>query len=300
MLAPDGSAHASAADGGTVSAFPADGGRLSSGKPAAHPDQTPPLLANGIAIDEQGYLWIADQLGSQILRLEPPGMTIVARYGEEQGVVNPDDLVTDRDFVYWTGFFTGEVGKLDRQSGQSRELANIGPGSNPIVRAPSGMLIVGRTYLDTGLFEVDPEGNAPPQVLVADSSSINAFALAPDGFVYGPTFDSVIKIDLTSGMTTTLRAGVGILTALRYNAHDDHLYAFGVGGSGSAVLFRLTLGGQELETFATLSELDVLLTSADNFAIAADGSFYATRNERPVITRVSADGKSSEDFAIGR
>jgi hypothetical protein len=48
--------------------------------------------------------------------------------------------------------------------------------------------------------------------------------------------------------------------------------------------------------FATLSDQYF----ADNFAIAKDGTFFVTRFLNPIITRVSADGGSVEDFNIGQ
>ena len=43
-----------------------------------------------------------------------------------------------------------------------------------------------------------------------------------------------------------------------------------------------------------------LLVSADNFAIAEDGTFYVTRFLTPIISRVSADGSQIDDLKVGR
>ena len=275
--------------------------------------QAPPLMLNGIAVDEEGYLWVCDGLGSELLKLEAPGRKIVARYGRRQGVDGPDDLVIDRDFVYYTANFTlfNAVAKLDRRSGRARQIAAPATGTNPIAWSPSGKLYVGLTPAAsgelgaalglTGLYEVDPV-TGDYELIVADDGGINAFSVGPDGGVYGPHWEatSVVRVDPVSGKITRLNGDVGLASSVRYNALDDHLYVLAGESETRATLVRMALDGSEMSVFARLSEQpDALLTSADNFAIAPDGTFYVTRFLVPVITRVSADGSVIEDIRVG-
>ena len=290
----------------TAGCFPSD-----PEKPGAEPsvDKSPPVWANGIAIDEEGYLWIADGLGSQLLRLKPPGTKIVARYPVGGGLEFPDDLVVTPDAVYYTGSVSGTVSKLDRQTGATTVLGYVGLGVNPIALSPSGRLLAGiapgafpeLSPLFNGLFEIDPAGRRSPVRLLRDSSSINAFCVGRDGFVYGPALSSVVRIDLERGTTATLTGGDGYLTAVRENPHDGRLYVLETRPANdpqAALLFSMESDGRDRRTFAQLSRQPDALYAADNFAIAADGTFYVTRLS-PIITRISPDASRIEDFPIG-
>lgn len=308
---------AGSGDSGTA-ALDTDAGSGDSGKRApdqerlpALADQRSPSMINGIALDEDNYLWVTDGTGSQLLRLELPGEKIVARYGRAQGISGPDDLVVEDDAVYWTANwdFSGNVGRLDRRTGRSSVIANTGLGTNPIARLPSGDLLVGRASFGalfnfTGLFAVAPEGEVAPRRVVADSRGINAFCIGPDGFVYGPTQTSVVKIDLTSGKVTTLRDGFGSLAAVRCHPADGQLYVLDAAPADhptTPVLVQMAPDGSDVRVFAQLTEQpDAQGPAADNFVIAPDGTFYVTRFQEPVITRVSPGAAEIRDFVVGQ
>lgn len=276
-------------------------------------DQTPPLMLNGIAMDEEGYLWVTDMIDSQLLKLEAPGHRIVARYGAEVGVDGPDDLVIDRDYVYYTAAATlsGAVGRLDRRTGKAETLAATGNGINPIAWGPDGKLLAGLSPAAsaeigvalglTGLFEIDPVSGAF-ELIVPDDKGVNAFCFAPDGFLYGPhglNGTAVLRIDIHSGDVTSIHE-TNLASSVRYNPRDEHLYVLAAESETRAVLLRMALDGSDYSVFARLSEQrDAFVVSADNFVIAPDGTFYVTRFLAPVITRVSADGQQIEDIPVG-
>ena len=280
----------------------------------ALPDQTPPEMLNGIAMDEDGYLWVTDMTGSQLLQLEAPGTTIVARYGRDEGVDGPDDLVIDPDFVYYTAAATlaGAVGKLDRRTGRATTLAATGIGTNPIAWGPDGKLLAGLSPAAsaelgvalglTGLFEIEPV-TGDFKLIVPDDKGINAFCFAPDGYVYGPHGlwgTDVLRIDLHSGEVTSIHE-VNMASSVRYNPRDQHLYALASETETRAILVRMALDGSDYSVFARMSnQPNAFMTSADNFVIAPDGTFYVTRFLSPIITRISADGTDIQDFPVGQ
>lgn len=280
-------------------------------KPAALADQTPPTMVNGISIDESGYLWVAAGWESQLLRLEPPGEKIVERHATDWELDGPDDLVATAEAVYYTAMAAGNVNKLDRRTGRNTVLGSVGLGANGIVLTSEGVLLVGIAPgpvpelgpLFTGLFEVDKTGVQPPKRILRDSRSINAFCVAPDGYAYGPTQTAVLRIDLTSGAMTTVHEGFDYAGSVRFNPRDELLYVLDVAPKQSpraAVLYRMGLDGSGFAVFARLSEVSNDIYSADNFAIAEDGTFYVTRLYEPKISRVSADGSRTDDFMIGK
>jgi sugar lactone lactonase YvrE len=272
-------------------------------------------MLNGIAVDEQGYLWVCDGTGSELLRLEAPGHVIVGRYGRSAGVDGPDDVVTDKDFVYYTAAFTlfGAVAKLDRKTGRATTIAAVGPGVNPIAWTPTGKLYAGKTPAAStvlgellgfnGLYEVDPSTNTFREVM-ADDAAMNGFTVAPDGMVYGPIgrFTAVVKVDPFTKKITTIRDNLQCVSAVRYSPRDQHLYFLDCGGPPPTkpIISRMALDGSDFSVFAHLSEPPAdTLTSTDNFAIAPDGTIYVTRFQQIVVTRVSPDGKVTEDFPVG-
>jgi sugar lactone lactonase YvrE len=195
--------------------------------------------------------------------------------------------------VYWTGFSTGVVGRLDRSTGTSEIIAETGEGTNPIAFGPDGQLLVGRAFTGNGLLEVDPAGVEAPRTITEDSKSINAFTVADDGFVYGPAATIIVQIDLTTGATATIAEGFGFASAVRFHSGDDKLYVL---DAFPPSLHRIDLDGANREMVATLSDVG----ATDNFVISPEGTFYISRLNAPVITRVSADGSENEDFAIGQ
>lgn len=279
----------------------------------ARVDQTPPLMLNGVVIDEAGFLWIADMLDSQLIQVEMPSGTIMARYGREVGVDGPDDLVIDRDYVYYTAAATllGATAKLDRRTGRATTIAPTGIGTNPIAWGPDDTLLVGLSPAASveigvalginGLFQVDPD-HGTYQLIVPDDAGINAFCYAPDGYVYGPHGlygTAVLRVDLDSREVTTIHE-TNLASAVRYNPRDDHLYVLAGESETRAVLQRVALDGSDFSVFARMSDLpDSIGTSADNFAIAPDGTFYVTRFMYPIVTRISADGSEVEDLYVG-
>jgi sugar lactone lactonase YvrE len=153
------------------------------------------------------------------------------------------------------------------------------------------MLLVGIAELGKGLLEVDPTGKIAPRMINEDIES-NAFAQAPDGFLYGPSYETVIKIDLKTGTFEALVDGFIFSCSVRYNPRDGYLYVL---ETIPGTIYRVALDGSSKQLFATLSA-DYL---ADNFAIAKDGSFLVTRFSGPIVTRVSPDGATAVDYTIG-
>lgn len=300
-----------ACEAGTAAVGSADYALIGAAGAPALADQSQPTMVNGISIDESGYLWVAAGADGQLLRLEPPGEHIVERHATDWVLDGPDDLVATPDAVYYTAMVPGNVNRLDRRTGKNTTLGQVGTGVNPIVLTANGKLLVGLAPgpvpelapLFTGLFEVDPKGATRPRTLLRDSRSINAFCVAPDGHAYGPTQTAVLRFDLETGEIKTIHDGFGYAGSVRFNPHDQKLYVLDVypeANRRAAVLYSMALDGSGFGEFARLSEIDHDDFTADNFAIAEDGTFFVTRLYDIKITRVSPDGAHIDDFVIGK
>lgn len=261
---------------------------------AAPVDQAAPRTANGITIDDEGQLWIAALGSDEILRVDRETGEILDRYATPASS-GPDDLVIGDDgTVYWTGYTSGDVGALDPTTGETTVLGNVGEGANPIARRDDGMLVVGRAVIASGLFAVDPDGEAEPEAL-DDPGNVNSFSIGPDGLLYGPRTSldggAAVLIDPDTGdLLETIAPIEGIPVALRW--HDEALYVLALAPEG--VVFRVDLASRTVERFA-----DTGFPVADNLAVADDGTVYVTGFDQPVIAVFGPDGEPQGTLDIG-
>lgn len=270
-------------------------------KPAPLADQTPPKGTNGIAYDGGG-LWVADLTGGQLLGVDPVTGEIVARYGQAEGMpTGPDDVAVGPDgSVYWTGFGTGDVGRItfaDTGAATIEVLANIGAGANPISFADDGTLYVGRAVTGDGLYEIDPTGREKPREIVASLGNVNAFDVAPNGRIYGPKFGgagagSVVRINPGDGSVEQVATGLNLPFAVKLSADGMTAYVAEAGPPAQVRKVDLTTGA--------LSVLGpVPATIVDNLALGPDGTVYVTLFNKPEIAVLAPDG-TTRTISIGK
>jgi sugar lactone lactonase YvrE len=166
--------------------------------------------ANGIYFGPDGNLYVAAVAGNEIVALDPSNGEIVARFGPDQGVLSPDDLVFGPDgSMYWTDIMVGEVGRLAPDGTVTKQF--VAPGVNPITFNDEGRLFVALDFMGDGLVELDPELIEPPRPIVVATEAVpfplgflNGFDFGPDGRLYGPLFavGIVISIDVDSCTAT--------------------------------------------------------------------------------------------------
>jgi len=256
-------------------------------------DQSAPTGANGVAFDADGMLWLADLFGNQVLRIDPSTGEILERFPEEKA--GPDDVVIDdQGRVFWTGWSSGRVGRIDPKTGEEVIIAELPAGANSIAFARDGRLFVGLVILNTGLYELDPEGSDEPRLITDAISSLNAFDFGPDGFLWGPLEDAVAKIDVETGEVID-RVLDGGFASVRYNERDGALYALGNGGDGAPPkLVQIDLEDSHMRPFA-----EPALESIDNFVIDPHGDFFVTGFNVPQLVVIGPDGTNAASLQIG-
>jgi sugar lactone lactonase YvrE len=195
----------------------------------------------------------------------------------------PDDVaVADDGSVYWTGFTSGEVGRVDPATGESETVAMLEPGANPIT-FDGDDLLVARTLTGQGLYRVDTSTGDVTELL-ADPGNLNAFQVGSDGLLYAPLAGddgagSVVRIDPESGVVEpVVTQGLGFPVAVRW--HDDTLYVLQT--LPSAELFRSASG--------ELTSVAVFDGPVDNLALDEDGTAYVTGFDTPTLSVVDSDG----------
>ena len=255
-------------------------------------DQTPPDGVNGIRIASDGSLWIASVKSDEVLNVDATSGQILQRVAVPAGSA-PDDVAIDAEgAVHWTGYLTGDVGRIAPDSDETTVIANVGPGANPVVVRDDGTLIVGRAGTGTGLFRIDPAGDPAP-VLLGDPGNINSFDLSDDERLFSPGLDtpSVIEIDPDSGETLrTVTAIEGTPIALRW--HDGSIYVLVLGDQARVIRVDPATGA--IEPFG-----DTGLPIADNLAVADDGTVFVTGLNTPTVAVLDADGTVERTLEIG-
>lgn len=251
-------------------------------------DQTAPVGTNGIVVADDGSLWIADGEGSQIIQVDTATGDIVNRWPTPDGSW-PDDLAFDPDGrLFWTGFESGQIGRIDPSSGDHVIVAEVPPGANPITFTEDGRLLVGLAVTADGLYEIDPEGVTDPVQIVAELGNVNGFDVAADGYLYGPrATGEVVRIDTATGeVLDTIASDMGFSGAVR-EATDGSLVVLSATPTP-------TLWSVDIETGekTAIAALDTQLV--DNVAVGDDGSFYVTTFNRPAVIVVAPDGTTTE------
>jgi DNA-binding beta-propeller fold protein YncE len=274
-----------------------DSGAQDSGAVAAPAleDQTPPTGANGLAFDAAGMLWLADLFGNQVLRFDPATGKVVGRFAQ-QGA-GPDDIAIDeRGRVFWTGWYNGQVGRIDPTTHENVIIAELPKGANSIAFSADGRLFVGLVLLNSGLYEVDPEGKSGPRLITDAIGSLNAFDFGPGGFLWGPLTDRIVKIDVETGDVVDTVAN-GAYASVRYHEADHSLYALtnGAGDMASPALDKIDLNGSGMTRFAEPN-----LKGIDNFVIGPTGRFFVTGFDVPELAVVEPDGSNGPLIKIGQ
>jgi streptogramin lyase len=250
-------------------------------------DQTPPTGTNGVRFDAGGTMWIADLNGGQIVAVDPQTGAILARLGAGAGVTTPDDLAFDADGrLWWTEYPGGHVGRIDdpfAADAESRFVAELGAGTNPIEITDDGRVFAARALVGKGLYELDPEGTAEPRLVVADPGHVNGFDVGPDGRLYAPVVDGgkVIAIDLETGAVADIATGLSLPVSVRWASDGRILVLSGAPAVVSAV---------DPKTGKVTEYAEATSVAADNMAFGPDGALYVTAFDKPTVSVVAKDG----------
>lgn len=259
-------------------------GQSTGGPPPKEPlaDQTAPPSINGIVVDGD-TIWVASISGDVVLQIDRESGAILERVGTNGG--GPDDVAVGPDgAVYYTGFASGDVGRID--DGVATVVANVGLGANPLEFSPDGTLYVGRAILADALYEVPLDGSSP-RLIASDLGNMNAFAITENGVILGPAADAdggiVLAIDPTNGSIETVARGLPPVFASALD--PDGKYFVLANGSGEVIAVDPETG-----------DFSVVRTVAnppfDNLAFAQDGRLYLSSFTTAHITVVETDGSA--------
>lgn len=179
---------------------------------------------NGILFGPDGDLYLTSVVTPAVARVDPESGEILDNWGPDDGAKSPDDLAFGPDgSVYWTDISNGEVA-MRTPDGETRVIASPGAGVNPITFSDDGRLFVSQCFMDTRLFELDPEGVAEPRLIRDDlgpGCGLNGMDWgSADGKLYGPRWfrGEVVRLDVDSGEMETVASGFEVPAAVKFNS----------------------------------------------------------------------------------
>ncbi|MYB36188.1 MAG: hypothetical protein F4Y26_02110 [Gammaproteobacteria bacterium] len=179
---------------------------------------------NGIHFGPSGDLWLASVVTPAVARIDPESGEILETLGLGDGPQSAHDLAFGPDgSVYWTDISNGEVA-MRSPDGSARIVASPGVGVNPITFSDDGRLFVSQCFMDTRLFELDPQGVAEPRLIRDDlgpGCGLNGMDWgSADGRLYGPRWfrGEVARIDVDSGELETVADGFGVPAAVKFDS----------------------------------------------------------------------------------
>jgi LPXTG-motif cell wall-anchored protein len=229
--------------------------------------------ANGLMFDAEDRLYIASDVGREIVVMDPETGKILDRLGPKVGVESPDDLAFGPDgSLYWTATLTGEVGRLSPDGVKTSQ--SVALGVNGITFSDDGRLFVSLDFLGDALYELDPKLVEPPRLIAENLGFLNGMDWGPDGFLYGPiwTKGRVVRIDVDTGTITTVADGFGVPAAVKFDS-QGRLYV-GDQMRGEVSRVDLKTGSKELIASGLFGLDNIAFDSQDRLFVAnaQDGS----------------------------
>jgi sugar lactone lactonase YvrE len=196
--------------------------------------------ANGLALKNDGVLYVGSLFGREIAELALADGTVAARLGPAEGVEGADDLLRAADgTLVWSNFWTGEV--VRRAPDGSLDAVQVGRGVGPLARHPDGRLFAARRFLGSGLYMLSADLKSAP-VLVAEPGVIGGMVFGPQRRLWYADWErgAVYRLDVDDPGALPVQAagGFGAPSGLDFDTAGRLLVADHATGQ----VWRLDLG----------------------------------------------------------
>ncbi|SEK46471.1 DNA-binding beta-propeller fold protein YncE [Stigmatella aurantiaca] len=222
---------------------------------------------HGLALDGKGHLLASNLLGQSVHSVDLSTGAVTTVEGPPLG--GADDVTFGPDgSLYWTGYFTGQLMRRPPE-GTTRVIATNLPGLNSLAFRRDGRFYVTQVGRGDALWEVDPDGNTPPRLILSGLGTLNGFEFGPDDRLYGPLLSKgqIARVDVDTGTVEVVAEGFGMPTAVNFDARREHLYVVDA-VRGALVRVRLPSGAKEL--------VAKLPTGLDNLTVGPDDQVYVS------------------------
>jgi len=251
---------------------------------------TPLHGANGMHFAADGKLIGGSMMGGTIFSLDTQTGALETLVPSPLGIA--DDLAIGPDGqIVWTSMPMGIVHGY-RPGEKVRKLATGLRLINSIYFNPEGRLFAAQVTEDLGnLYEIDPAGELPPRVVIADLAGLNGFEITADNILYGPLMNAgkVIRIDLDTLEITDVADGFTQPVAVNLDSHG-YLYVIDI-VTGELTRIDPDNGKQRL--------IAQLTPPIDNIVISEDDLIYVSAPCHNGIQEINPETGAVRQIAAG-
>ena len=239
--------------------------------------------ANGLYFDKNDRLHIASVVSRFIGIVDTSDGSIIDTLTIGNGVEGPDDLTFGADgTLYFTSILTGEVGKIGPDGATMKQF--VAAGTNPITFSDDGRLFVALDFQGDGLYELDPNFQVPPKLIIKELGWLNAMDFGPDGYLYGPIWSKgqIVRIDVDKASIDILVDDLQTPAAVKFNSKGE-LYTI---DHKTGTVYEVDIESGEKESIISGSEF----IGADNLAFNSQDEMYITNAQDGSLYQVYQDG----------
>ena len=247
--------------------------------------------SNGFNFDDKDQMHLTSLFGRAIHIIDTDTGEIKKTFTVDDGIGGPDDIVLDADNnMYWTSFFSGEVGKTTPSGKTTTQFISLFV--NPIAFANDGRLFVGIDFFGSGLYEIDPNQVEAPKLIDSDVK-LNGMEFGPDGLLYAsaPNFAKVVRIDVDQDIVTDLYDStykdLGITGSVKFNSKGE-FHSF---RSTDGMIYRMDLQTDplEIETIGYFSRGMI-----DNLEFDSKDRLFISNSHDGSVVQMLADGTTRD------
>jgi len=244
--------------------------------------------ANGLYFDPNDRLHVASVVSRLIGVVDTDTGKIVDTLSQSAGIEGPDDLIFGPDgSLYHTSILTGEVGRRAPDGSTSKQL--VAPGVNPITFSDDGRLFVALDFQGDGLYELDPNLEEPPRLIIKELGWLNGMDFGPDGYLYGPIWSKghIVKIDVDKATLEVVIDDLVTPAAVKFNS-KGMLYTV---DHNTGIVYEIDVNEK------TKREVNRGFEGADNIAFNSKDELYLSHAQDGSLYQVMMDGTSREIIA---
>ena len=238
--------------------------------------------SKGIGFHSTGLIFFASNFGDEVLGVNQFTGDIVTKWGAEDGVSGPVDLlIAPDDMIYWTEGFTGRVVKA-RMGGPVETLAELGPITKGIALSlDASILYVATKEFSDALWKIDLVNGGQEQVPIEGLGNLNGMDVGPDGlYATRQTLPEVVRIDPETATLEVVSADFQVPYDLKFDT-DFNMYVLDIATREMFLVDRQT--GEK-------KSARVMAAGEEHFAIDRSNNLYISNTMSGGLKRINNSG----------
>ena len=247
--------------------------------------------SNGFAFDDKDLMYLTSIYARSIYVIDTTKGKIQKVFTIEDGIEGPDDIAMDADNnMYWTSFFTGNIGKTTPKGETTLQFVNLFV--NPIAFSADGRLFTALDFFGSGIYELDPNFIEAPK-LVGPDIKLNGMSFGPDGLLYAPSPEAsqIVSVDVDNSIVNVLMENMSVPATVKFNSKGEAYSAT----EGDGRIFRMNLNTDPVTT-ETLTYLE---RGIDNMGFDSTDRLFVSNSHNGSIIEILPDNSTREILPPG-